>query len=224
MKYTILALCIFLGFGSVFSQNYDPTTKWPYLYQNFSNGTIYFADNTKVNASVNVHLALSSLHYLKGDLIFQVEPKDLIRVEIGSDAFIYIDDQLSRILKNVENNLLITLTRVDFDAMAKPGGAYGMSTSSSATRDLSSLEISGLANNNHRQMMIEKEDGKYLPVKVEYLFVVDNQALTASKKNLEKELSPELREKLKLFLKQNRMKWKNEEHLKRLLEFLFKNN
>lgn len=220
MKHLLIVLSIITAIQAVSSQTYEPTTKWPYLYENFSNGAIYFADNTKVNASVNVHLAQSSLHYLKGELIFQVEPRDLIRVEIGNDAFIYVENRLSRIIKHFSNNLLISVTLVDFDAMAKPSGAYGMSTSSSATRDLSSLEISGLANNNHRQMMIEKEEGKTLPLKVDYYYVIDNKTLNASKKSLEKDLSSEQNAKMKLFIKQNKMKWRNEQHLVNLLNFL----
>jgi hypothetical protein len=220
MKTSFLVLSLFFAIITVQSQTYEPSTKWPYLYENFSNGVIYFSNNTKVNASVNVHLVQSSLHYLKGELIFQVEPKDLIRVEIGNDAFIYIDNQLSRIVNHQANNLLIIVTKVDFDAMAKPSGAYGMSTSSSATRDLSSLEISGLTNNNHRKMLIEKEEGKSLPLKVDYYFVIDNKTINASKKNMEKELNPELHAKFKIFLKQNKMKWRNEEHLINLLRFL----
>jgi hypothetical protein len=220
MKHTILFLFIFVMLFKVQSQQYDPTTKWPYLYENFTNGVIYFADNTKITANVNVHLLNSTLHYLKSELVFQIEPKDLIRVEIGSDYYIYIDNQLSRVIKQNNNNLLTSITKGDFDALLKSSGAYGMSANSSATRDLSSLEIGGLTNLNHREMIIEKEDGQSLPVKKEYFFIIDNYTLAVSKKNLEKQLNPEMKDKLKTYLKQNRFKWNDEKQLGELLDFL----
>ncbi len=220
MKHIILFVFVLILLFKVQSQQYDPTTKWPYLYENFTNGVIYFADNKKITANVNVHLLNSTLHYLKNESIFQIEPKDLIRVEIGSDFFIYIDNQLSRVIKQNNKNLLTAITKGDFDALFKSSGAYGMSANSSATRDLSSLEIGGLTNMNHRQMMVEKEYGQSLPVKKEYFFIIDNNAISASKKNLEKRLNPVMKAKLKIYLKQNRFRWNDEKQLGELLDFL----
>lgn len=220
MKHIILFVFVLILLFKVQSQQYDPTTKWPYLYENFTNGVIYFADNKKITANVNVHLLNSTLHYLKNESIFQIEPKDLIRVEIGSDFFIYIDNQLSRVIKQNNKNLLTAITKGDFDALFKSSGAYGMSTNSSAARDLSSLEIGGLTNINHRQLMIEKEDGQSLPVKKEYFFIIDNNTFSASKKNLEKQLDPIMKDKLKIYLKKNRFKWNDEKQLGELLDFL----
>lgn len=222
MRIRFLVFSMIVLSSSLMAQNYEPTTKWPYLYKDFSNGVVYFADNSKVNASVNVHLLQSTLHYLKGEMIYQVEPKDLVRVEIGNEYFIYIDNQLSRVIKSSGNNLLTSLTVGDFDALLKPTGAYGISTSVSATRDLSSLEIGGLANMNHRQMLVEKEDGKSLPVKQEYLFVIEGKAISASKKNLEKSLVGKYKENLDNYLKSNKMKWKDESQLIKLFENVVK--
>lgn len=222
MRIRILFFSMIVLSSNLLAQIYEPTTKWPYLYKDFSNGVVYFADNSKVNASVNVHLLHSTLHYLKGELIYQVEPKDLVRVEIGSEYFIYIDNQLTRVVKSSGNNLLTSLSMGDFDALLKPTGAYGISTSVSATRDLSSLEIGGLVNMNHRQMLVEKEDGKSLPIKQEYLFVIDGKAISASKKNLEKSLAGKYKENFDTFLKNNKMRWKDESQLIKLFEYVVK--
>ena len=75
---------------------------------------------------------------------------------------------------------------------------------------------------NHRQMLVEKEDGKTLPIKQEYLFVIDGKAISASKKNLEKSLTGKYKENFDTYLKNNKMKWKDESQLVKLFENVVK--
>lgn len=223
MKKGLLFICfIALSVSGISAQKYDPTTNWPYLYEHFQEGTIYFADNSKIKAKVNVHMLNSVLHYLKGELIYQIEPKDLIRVDIGDKYFIYVDNTLARIVHNSGVNLVTSITKGDFEALFRSSGAYGMSSTTSATRDLSSLEIGGLANNNHTTMMIEKENGKVLPLRQDYFLIIDGVSYSASKRALERELPDPQKQKLKEFLKANRMKWKDEKMLSDLIDYLVK--
>ena len=79
-------LTVAMGAGA---QKFEPNTKWPYLYEDFQQGTIFFQDNQKNSSTeLNVHLLGNVLHYLgKDGKIYQSDDKNVMRVEIGSDAY-----------------------------------------------------------------------------------------------------------------------------------------
>ena len=205
---------------------YSPNTKWPYLYENFTPGTIFFESNEKTSADLNIHLWGNVLHYITKDgRIFQSTEQKVVRVEIGPDAYIFSDHRLVRIIANEGTNLLVKLIRGDFDAMRSAGGgAYGSSTNSSATRDLSSLgfDLGGLNNPELGLMLQEKRDGRSIPLVEQYFFILNGQQIEANKKGVEKYVGDAKAAELKAFLKENKTKWKNEDSLRQLLTFLSK--
>lgn len=211
---------------TVVAQKYEPNTKWPYLYEDFIPGTIFFEGNQKSTADMNIHLWGNVLHYVKADgKIYQSDEKTVIRVEIGSDAYIYVDHQLKRIVANEGTNLLVKLTKGDFDAMrSSGGGAYGSSLNSSSARDLSSLgfDLGGLDQPELGLMLQEKKEGRTIPLVEQYAFIIDNQQIEATKKGVEKFVGDTRADALKQFLKENKIKWKSEESLQQLLTFLSK--
>ena len=211
---------------TVVAQKFEPNTKWPYLYEDFIPGTIFFEGNQKSTADMNIHLWGNVLHYVKADgKIYQSDEKKVIRVEIGSDAYIYVNHQLNRIVANEGTNLLVKLTKGDFDAMrSSGGGAYGSSLNSSSARDLSSLgfDLGGLDQPELGLMLQEKKEGRTIPLVEQYAFIIDNQQIEATKKGVEKFVGDTRADALKQFLKENKIKWKSEESLQQLLTFLSK--
>lgn len=206
---------------TVSAQKFEPNTKWPYLYEDFTQGTIFFNGNKKSEAKLNIHLWGNKLHYLKGDnKIYQSDDRDVIRVEIGSDAFIYSDHQLMKILSADNNNLLVVQDKADFDALFANTGAYGASLNSSAARDLSSLELGGLDTPELGLLLQERHDGRAIDVKQVYFFIIDGQQVEANKKEVEKLLSDNGKKEWKSFQKDNKIKWKNEESLLKVLSFI----
>lgn len=203
------------------AQKYEPNTKWPYVYEDFTQGTIFFNGNKKSESKLNIHLWGNKLHYLKDDnKIYQSDDRDVIRVEIGSDAYIYSDHKLVKILSAENNNLLVVLDKADFDALFTSTGAYGASLNSSSSRDLSSLDLGGLENAELGRMLQEKGDGRDIDVKQVYFFIVDGQQIDANKKEVEKLLSDNGKKEWKTFQKENKIKWKDEESLKKVLSFI----
>lgn len=205
------------------AQKFEPNTKWPYIYEDFTPGTIYFEGNEKSQADLNIHLWGNVLHYVKADgRIYQSDDKKIVRVEIGSDAYIYIDRQLMHVIANQGTNLLVKLTKGDFDAMrSSGGGAYGSSLNSSASRDLSSLgfDLGGLNNPELGLMLQEKKEGRTIPLADRYFFIINGQQVDASKKGFVKFVGEARAEALKNFLKEKKTKWKNEKSLTQLLDF-----
>ena len=222
MSRKILLFYLFSLFSmSVGAQRYVPNTKWPYLYEDFQKGTIYMEGNKKSEAELNVHLLGNVLHYIKPDgKIYHSDDRNIIRVEIGSDAYIYSDRQLVQIVANEGTNLLLKLKKADFDAMEAGSGAYGASLNSSAARDLSSLDLGGLNTPELGKMLQEKKDGRDIPIVENYYFVINDTRIDATKREVEKFVGLERAGDLKKFLKENKIKWKNTESLKQLLKFL----
>ena len=105
------------------AQKFEPNTKWPYVYEHFTPGTIYFEGNEKSSADMNIHLWGNVLHYVKADgKIYQSDDRKVVRVEIGTDAYLYSDHKLMKLIANEGTNLLVLLTKGDFDAMRSNRG------------------------------------------------------------------------------------------------------
>ena len=223
----LLSVIVLLGFAVMaHAQKYEPNTKWPYVYEHFTPGTIYFEGNEKSSADMNIHLWGNVLHYVKADgKIYQSDDRKVVRVEIGTDAYLYSDHKLMKLIANEGTNLLVLLTKGDFDAMrSSGGGAYGSSLNSSASRDLSSLgfDLGGLDQPELGLMLQEKKEGRTIPLVEQYSFIIGDQQIEATKKGVEKFVGDTRADALKQFLKENKIKWKSEESLQQLLTFLSK--
>lgn len=222
MKKSILTIALLAVTVMASAQKYEPNTKWPYLYQDFTTGTIYFEGNQKnSNRELNIHLLGNKLHYIGEDgRIYQSDDQKVTRVEIGADAYIFSNHKLVRIAAVEGTSLLVMLTKANFDALQQSSGAYGASLNSSASRDLSSLDLGGLDKPELGKMLQEKQDGRIIPTTQQYLFIIGGQQIEATKKSVEKFVGNAKADALKQFLKENKTKWKNEESLAQLLKFL----
>ena len=209
------------GMMVVHAQKFEPNTKWPYVYENFTDGAIYLEGNKKTEAKLNIHLWGNKLHYLNdAQRIFQSGDKGIIRVEIGSDAYIYSDRQLVKILAVEQSNLVVELTKGDFDELFAGTGAYGSSLNSSASQDLSSLDLGGMDTPELGKMLQERNDGRSIPLKHQFYFIINGKQIKANKKDIESILIPEKQKMWKAFLKDNKVNWKNPESLKAVLSFI----
>lgn len=224
MKRLLFMMALVIVSATTIAQRYEPNTKWPYIYEDFQPGTIYFEGNQKnSNRELNIHLMGNQLHYISGDgRIFQSDDQKVIRVEIGNDAYIYSDHKLVKIVATEGTDLLVMLLKANFDTLLQGNGAYGASLNSSATQDLSSLEIGGLDHPELGLMLQEKKEGRVIPIVEQYYFIIDGQQVEATKKGVEKFVGDAKADALKQFLKENKTKWKKEDSLKQLLGFLSK--
>ena len=217
-----MALCLVSALAMQ-AQRFEPNTRWPYLYATFTPGTIYLNDNTKSEGQFNIHLWGNVLHYTGADgRIYQSEDKNVGRVEIGDDAYVFCDHKMMRILATEGTQLLVKIIRGDFDSMVAGSGAYGASLNSSATRDLSSLDLGGLDKPDLASLEKQRNEGRGIPLVENYYFILNGVQVEATKKGVEKYLGDSRADDLKKFLKENKVKWKNAESLSAMLKFLAK--
>lgn len=221
MKKSLLILIMVCAVITVNAQSYEPNTKWPYIYENFTDGFVFFEGNKKSQMQLNIHLWGNKLHYISTDnKILETRDNGIIRVEIGNDAYIYSDHQLVKILAVDQNNLVVELTKADFDALFTGTGAYGASLNSSAARDLSSLDLGGMDNPELGRLLQERNDGRELSLKRLYYFIIDGKQIEANKKEVENLLKENGKKEWKDFQKQNKIKWKNVDCLTKVLTFI----
>ena len=222
MRKLVLTLAWLASVITISAAKYEPNTRWPYLYQDFTKGVVFFEGNQKSSQmDLNIHLMGNVLHYIGQDgKIYKNDDQKVTRVEIGDEAYIFSDHKLVKILANEGTNLLVMLTKANFDALQQSGGAYCASLNSSATRDLSSLDLGGLDTPELGKMLQEKNDGRTIPMVQQYFFIIGGQQIEATKKGVEKFVGEAKTDALKQFLKEKKTKWKDELSLVQLLQFL----
>lgn len=217
ISFIVVLLC------SVSAYSQECTTTWPYLYPAFQDATIYTADGKTLRNKVNVHVRKSTLHYLDGDLIKEAKSEDMLLVTIGDDKYMCVNGQLMKVLGSDKTGFVATLILADFNKLSEPGGAYGSSSNSSATRKLTSLETDNAGKMNHMELWNNKNNGTTLALNYKYYIVTDGTVYEATRKGIGSKLSKTDNEKFKVFLKTNKIEWKNPESLLKLLDFLNKN-
>lgn len=223
MKRILCTLSLIAVSVAVSFAQFAPNTKWPYLYENFTKGIVYTQDLKKSEATLNVHLAGNVPHYIgKDGRIYQMSDSNIGRLEIGSDSFIVSNHQLMQIVATEGKNLLLKLTKADFSHMQSGGGAYGADLNSSSVKSLSSLDLGGLDKPELGKMLQEKNDGAEIPLTSVYYFLMDGQQVEATKAAVAAYLGADKADEWKSFLKTNKIKWKKEDSLKLVLQYLCK--
>lgn len=217
----LLSFIIMALFTLSASAQYEPNTKWPYVYENFTDGTIYFDGNKKSVAKLNIHLLGNVLHYISPEgKIFQSTDNGVVRVEIGSDVYLFCGKRMMKLCASKGDDALLLLEKGDFDSLVEGTGAYGSSLNSSAARDLSSLDLGGLDKPELGRMLQEKNDGSIISIRPEYYFVINGEQVEATKKGLDKYFKDSKADESKAFQKANKIKWKDAESLAKILDFI----
>ena len=219
---SLITMALWVTFAG--ARDFDPNTKWPYIYEDFTEGTIYFEGNKKTEAQLNIHLWGNKLHYIsESQKILEVPDKEVIRVEIGADAYIFSNHQLVKILSVVDKNLVVEQVKADFDALFTGTGAYGASLNSSSATDLSSLDLGGMNQPEIGLLLQSRNEGSILSVKSVYYFIIDGIQIDANKKSVEKLLTDKQKNEWKAFQKENKIKWKDSDSLTKVLTFITTN-
>ena len=222
MRKILSVLVLMLAAVALQAQN--PTTTWPYLYNDFMQGKVFFKDGSSKDYMVNVHILRSTLHFIEPgtDDIKEEKSKDVIVVNIGSDSFYSKQGKMLRAAATSQLGFVGEEVLADMAALnSESGAAYGASANSMSTMKLSSVDGAGpTASTNHMNLKNSKEDGKLIPLEKEYYLVTNGQVYPATKKELELFLTPDKKAGFKSFLKQNKISWKSPESLLKIVDYI----
>lgn len=223
MKKTfLLILSMLAGAWMAFCQ-YVPTTSWPYVYDEFQDGSLIWNGGKEKGGKYNINLADKKLHFIEGAYIKAADMVDVLTVRIGQDVYQNAAGEMLKVLSKSEKSLVLEAREIDYAALNETGGAYGSSSTTIGTTALSSLEgIGGTnssANINHMELKMNKESGKALSlISKKYLFV-KGQKIKAAKKDV-MDVPGLDKEAVKAFLKENKIKWNKVSDLQKLGDFL----
>ncbi len=199
----------------------EPTTVWPYLFDDFLPCKIYFHSGETGSSQVNVHLLRNDLHYLHTDgKIYQADYQhEIARVVLAdSTRLVRCENYFIEVLGETPQALVGRRTTGDFDRLNQGSGGYGTSSSTSATDRMASLPFMNTP--QYHQIKTDRENGQTLPVSVRYCFVVNGELVYANKKEVSRLLPDAERKNFAAFLKTNKIKWKNHDDLRKVLEYI----
>lgn len=216
MKRVGLIFLVFFVYQLSMAQKYEPTTSWPFLYEDFKEGKVYFEDLSKTKTQqLNIHLQNFTLFHQDGEDLLQSDIKGVTKITIGEDDFIFVNGELMQLIDGSMEAALVKSVKGDYKSLVKPAhGAYGLTNEVAATQELSSI--------GHMDVIkarLDKEEGRHLPLLEKYYLVVHEKVIPATKKEIEKSLTKEGQKKLKGFMKENKIKY-NEEGLLQILAYL----
>ena len=202
----------------------NPSTTWPYLYDNFTSGVIYMQNGAKSELLLNVQVRHDRLHFIDDGIIKEADLDPVLLVMIGSDKYYPVDGELRKVLAENEKGAVAVSLLGNFAALQETGGAYGASSSAAATRKLSSVEVDGQVNQNHMLILQEKENGAELALITTYYLLSGTTCVKASRKDVEEALPAAAIPAWKTWLKANKIKWKDPQSLLKVVEFLKDNS
>ncbi len=221
-KILLLLVSLFAGAWTAFCQ-YVPTSSWPYMYDEFQDGSLIWNGGKEKGGKYNINLADKKLHFIEGAYIKVASMADVLTVRIGQDVYQNAAGEMLKVLSMSEKSLVLEAQDIDYAALNETGGAYGSSSTTIGTTALSSLEGIGGTNSssniNHMELKMNKENGKALSlISKKYLFVKGQKIKAAKKDFLD---VPGLdKDAAKAFLKENKIKWNNVADLQKVADFL----
>lgn len=201
------------------AQNYEPTSTWPYLYPDFTAGTLYVnVSGEQKDGLYNIHILEGRLHFIEGDLIKEASPADVYSVRIGDDIYLNAGGTMMRVLAESNAGVVLQETVVDKTRLNSSSAAYGASANSMAAWNLSSIEQAGsMVNTNHMELKNSKNEGYILPLAVKIYLMTGGKTIYASRKDVSRETGEE---KMKVFLKEHKVRWKDPQSLLQVVDFI----
>lgn len=220
MKRFLLTLAAALmGFFAAWSQEYS--TAWPYLYNEFIPGEVLTLGGAKHEYLVNIHILQGRLHFIEDGLIKEAASKDVYKVIIGADEYVGVEQDIMKLVARADNGFVVAHLLGDFESLNETGGAYGSSTTSAATRKLSSIEVQGRVNQNHMELREGRHDGQSVSLTTKYYIIIPGQPkILATKKGVEAAIGPERKAEFKAWLKSNKIKWNKPESIVNVISFI----
>lgn len=205
--------------------SFEPTTTWPYLYEEFVSGRVvtYQAGIVEYDR-LNVNVISGRVHYIGTEgKIMELMPSGVAGLTIGEDTYICAGGRMLRVLRKTSVSAVAESFSVDTDAMNKSDIGYGKSSLAS-TQNMSmaalSTEMDFSLNRSLDEVRRDRESGERLAMKRVPGIVYKGVFVPASR--------PEVlgipgidKDKVKAFLKANNIKFKNADDLAALLDFLY---
>jgi hypothetical protein len=125
-----------------------------------------------------------------------------------------------KVVAKNDNGCVVEQLIGDFEGTMSGSGAYGVSSTSSATMKLSSVQTDAQVNQNYMNILNEKSEGIDLKILSAYYIVTPKYKVKAVRKDLEYALPVDKVEQMKTYIKEHKIKWKSPQSLLLMVDFL----
>ena len=220
-RYIVTVLAFMLSITGLSAQDSEPTTTWPYIYPEFQSGELKTLKGAPVQGAFNIHVLESRLHFIEDGMIREMLPSEILSLRAGDDYYASVSGKMMRVLAKSDHGFVAEEVLVDVAKLNSTGGAYGSSSNSISTQALSSMEgIGGTRTNmNHMELKNAKDEGSPLPLIVKKYLVFPGYVVYAAKADISRLVGID-KDELGAFLKENKIKWKDEQSLIKVLDFV----
>lgn len=222
MKKLLISAVLSTTFFIAFTQ--ECTTQWPYLFSDFSQGTVYFKSGKTDSKFLNIYVLGSNLHFIEGENIVELKSiSNIAKVELFKETFLPFEGKFYQILDEDRGGYLALLTTGDLRALQENAGAYGTSSNTSSTKNLSSIELDIgrsilTGNTSHIDLRNNRDMGKKIPLLKKYFFITGGSVIPAKAKEVENILPDAAKQRaFKTFVKANKINWNKPEDLVKVL-------
>jgi len=227
--YWLLAAILFCGmFADGYAQRFNPKDTWPFLYENFTEGSIFSRSGEELlSGKLNVSALNQKLYYLKGEIIMEA---DLVRTyaakigsEQGEDIYVNVGGKMYRVLAESDGGAALQADVLDVERYNKANIGYGVSSYTASTQNVSGLAMESSAGVNINTAMASKEGGEALPIlEKKYILYGQGRIVPALKREVMD--IPDLdKQAAKEFFKENKIKWNQAASLTQVADFLTNN-
>jgi hypothetical protein len=183
-----------------------------YNYPQFSTGEIQFKNGNSSSKKLNYNFLIDEIEFIQsGDTLVFIKKKDINRVVIEQDTFLYDNGYLKIISGGPIKVGLRQFYKLQ-EVLKKDG--YGSASAASATNSYSVLPSDGY----YRKQIVDKEM-VFQKTREYYLSVSANDFVLFRKKAVMK-LFPEKTDEIQQYLKSNKVDFDSETDLLKLAEFL----
>lgn len=210
----------------LFAQKYEPRDTWPFVYENFTDGSLYSSTgDVLLSARMNVSVLNQKLYYLKGETIMEADMVRLYAAKIGpaEDLYVNVGAKMYRVLAESEGGAALQADILDVERYNKASIGYGVTSYTASTQNVSGLAMESSAGVNINTAMASKEGGESLPVlEKKYILYGRGRIVPALKREVMD--IPDLdKQAAKVFFKENKIKWNQAASLTQVADFLTNN-
>lgn len=226
----ILLLTFVLSFMTIplFAQKYEPRDTWPFVYENFTDGSLYSSTgDVLLSARMNVSVLNQKLYYLKGETVMEADMVRLYAAKISSgpaeDLYVNVGAKMYRVLAESDGGAALQADILDVERYNKASIGYGVTSYTASTQNVSGLAMESAAGVNINQAQASKEGGEPLPVlEKKYILYGQGRIVPALKREVMD--IPDLdKQAAKAFFKENKIKWNQAASLTQVADFLTNN-
>jgi hypothetical protein len=210
----------------LFAQKYEPRDTWPFLYENFTDGSLYSSTgDVLLSARMNVSVLNQKLYYLKGETIMEADMVRLYAAKIGpaEDLYVNVGAKMYRVLAESDGGAALQADILDVERYNKASIGYGVTSYTASTQNLSGLAMESSAGVNINTAMASREGGETLPIlEKKYILYGQGRMVPALKREVMD--IPDLdKQAAKEFFKENKIKWNQAASLTQVADFLTNN-